>query len=290
MRLSKALCAVVGEVIASTGSHPTLDALFQSAGVPGDPPQLSHHSKWKIWLFRAGQDPSVDSLSVLGNVLEEFMDLPPKLDSKEHNEWKEKRSRIEAELETNGLRYFRFGRILPQGNPVEELPSNPQTISSGGPAKPKTVDEVIEIVVRGLRNAMHPFTHRRKGAHPLIFANEYDVQDLLHALLRPWVRDIRPEEFTPSLAGSSTRMDFLLPEYSLVIELKFVRDRSHAKRISDELVIDIEHYRKHPDCSKLWCVIFDADHLITNPDGLKKDLGGSRKSKDGEVMVSVFVL
>ena len=82
----------------------------------------------------------------------------------------------------------------------------------------------MEVLVKGLRRAMHPLTHRRKGAQPLTFANEYDVQDPLHALLRPWVADIRPEEFTPSYAGSSTRMDFLLPAYRVVIETKIVRD------------------------------------------------------------------
>jgi hypothetical protein len=290
MRLSKALCSVVGEIISGTGSHPTLDALFMSAGAPGQPPNLSHQSKWKTWLFQVGQDENADSLAVLGNILEEFMDLPPKAETPEHNEWKDKRMRIEAALAESGLRYFRFGRVLPQGSPVEEHLSPPKATASAGLVKPKTIDEVVEIVVRGLRNAMHPLTHRRKGAQPLVFANEYDVQDLLHALLRPWVRDIRPEEFTPSLAGSSTRMDFLLPEHSLVLELKFVRDRNHAKRISEELLLDIEHYRKHPGCSKLWCVIFDPNHLITNPDGVKNDLGGSRRSKDGEVVVTVFVL
>lgn len=59
------------------GSHAALDVLFQTAGAPGDPPNLSHESKWKEWLFRAGLDPDVDSLAVLGNILEEFMDLPP---------------------------------------------------------------------------------------------------------------------------------------------------------------------------------------------------------------------
>src|SRR5689334_578581 len=114
MRLSKSLCAVVGDVIASTGSHATLDELFLSAGALGEPPALSHSSKWKAWLFRAGQDPNVDSLAVLGNVLEEFMDLPP-ADPDALQEWRERRARVEAVLEQNGLRYFRFGRVLPQG-------------------------------------------------------------------------------------------------------------------------------------------------------------------------------
>ncbi|MEP6534302.1 MAG: hypothetical protein ABJF23_03230 [Bryobacteraceae bacterium] len=60
---------------------------------------------------------------------------------------------------------------------------------------------------------------------------------------RPWISDIRAEEFTPSYAGSSTRMDFLLPAHGLVIETKIIRDRPHAKHVGNELIIDIDHYR-----------------------------------------------
>ena len=289
MRLSKSLCAVVGEVLSSTGSHPTLDELFLSAGAPGEPPALSHGSKWKTWLFRTGQDPDVDSLAVLGNLLEEFMDLPPE-DPEALQQWKAKRTRVQTVLEENGLRYFRFGRVLPQGTPpVSEL-RDEVAAAAQHPGKPARVEELLEVVVRGLRRAMHPLTHRRKNAQPLTFGNEYDVQDLLHALLRPWISDIRPEEFTPSYAGSSTRMDFLLPAHELVIETKIVRDRTHGKKIGDELIIDIEHYRRHPNCKTLWCVVYDPDHLITNAPGLKNDLEGQRKSNDGEVTVKAFIL
>ena len=288
MRLSRVLCAVVGDVLASTGSHPTLDALFLSAGAPGEPPALAHHTKWKEWLFRAGQDSSVDSLVVLGNVLEEFMDLAPQQGTVEFDDWKEKRERIESALEDNGLRYYRFGRVLPQGEAARLIQVSSQE-APPSPVKPDKVEDLLEIIVRGLRRAMHPLTHRRKGFQRLSFGSEYDVQDLLHALLRPWINDIRPEEFTPSYAGSSTRMDFLLPAYALVIETKIVRDRTHAKRIGDELIIDIEHYRRHPKCKRLWCVIYDPDHLITNADGLKNDLEGSRSTEDGQVVVRVFV-
>lgn len=286
MRLSKSLCAVVGDVIASTGSHQSLDRLFASVGAPGSPPDVAHHSKWKEWLFRAGQDPSVDSLAVLGGVLEEFMDLPPGDDDR-LSDWKAKRARIEAVLEENGLRYYRFGRVLPQGAPQDGL-----TIGNvpGAPVKPKSVEELLEVVVRGLRRAMHPLIHRRKGVQSLAFGNEYDVQDLLHAMLRPWISDIRPEECTPSYAGSSTRMDFLLPAHGLVIETKVIRDRAHAKHVGDELIIDIDHYRRHPDCKRLWCVVYDPDQLVTNADGLKNDLEGTRSANDGNCEVRLFVI
>jgi hypothetical protein len=288
VRLPRALCAVVGEVL--RGTHPTLDALFQSAGAPGPPPTLSHAGKWKEWLFRAGNDPSVDSLSVLGNVLEEFMDIGPKEGSEGFAEWKTNRQRVVQALEENGFRYYRGGRVLPTGQTPEEEQSSPVLSDHRGSTKPTDITELLEIILRGLRRAMHPLTHRRKGAQALSFSTEYDVQDLLHALLRPWVADIRPEEFTPSYAGCSTRMDFLLSKYKLVVELKFVRDRNHARGIGNELIVDIAHYQRHPDCSHLWCVIFDQDHLLVNAEGLRVDLEGETSTKEGNLQVRVLVL
>jgi hypothetical protein len=223
----------------------------------------------------------------LGGVLEEFMDVVPIGDSRQNADWDEKRKRVVRVLEDNGFRYYRGGRVLPIGE-IPQVLSGPAA-SAQLPTKPKEIGDPLETLIKGLRRAMHPLTHRRKGAQPLVFSNEYDVQDLLHALLRPWVLDIRPEEFTPSYAGSSTRMDFLLPKYKLVVELKFVRDRQHAKKIGDELIIDIEHYMRHQDCDELWCVIFDPEHMLTNSEGLK-DLEGERRTPDGRVRARLFVL
>ncbi len=288
VRLPRAVCAVVGEVVRGSESHTNLDALFLSSGAPGEPPKLSHPTKWKEWLFRAGSDPAVDSLAVLGNVLEEFMDVEPK-DQLAAAKWEMDRDRVVSVLEENGFRYYRGGRVLPSGQPPEE--AYPVAAATAqGPRKPENIHELLLVLVKNLRRAMHPLTHRRKGSVALSFETEYDVQDLLHALLRPWVTDIRPEEFTPSYAGSSTRMDFLLPAHKLVLEMKFVRDTHHASKIGDELIIDIEHYRRHPQCGALWCIVYDPRHLITNAEGLTKDLEGERKTNDGTVNVRVFVL
>lgn len=292
VRLSRSLCQTVGDVLSDTGSHATLEALFHSAGAPGDPPDLAHHSKWKEWLFRAGQDREVDSLAVLGNVLEEFMDIAPEASGGSPEDWRVQRTRVVASLEENGLRYFRFGRVLPQGqggvSPEVTAPGDGPT--GKDPEKPTNHLEVVQILVSGLRRAMHPLANRRKNASTLTFSNEYDVQDLLHALLRPWVNDIRPEEHTPSYAGSSARMGFLLPAYNLALELKFVRDRPHATRIGDELTIDIAHYLKHPECETLWCVVYDPNQHLQNPQGLCSDVGGEHRSEDGALVAKVIVL
>lgn len=284
-RLSRGLCAAVGNLV--QGSHATLDALFQSAGAPGDPPALAHHSKWKEWLFRAGQDENVDSLAVLGNVLEEAMDVPP-VDDEALDDWEKRRQVVVDALEAEGLSYFRGGRVLPNGSTPEIIPTT--GARSEQPRKPTSVEELLTVLTKGLPRAMHPLTHRRKGSVNLTFSSEYDIQDLLHALLRPWIADVRPEEFTPSYAGSSTRMDFLLPEHSLVIETKLVRDKSHGRRIGDELIIDMDHYRAHPDCSVLWCVIYDPSHFVANAGGLARDLEGDSTNPKGSLHTKVLIL
>ncbi len=299
IRLPVAVCAAVAEVLNRGASHDSLNALFEAAGAPGLPPNLAHHSKWKTWLQRAGNDPEVNSLEVLGNLIEEFMDLPP-LPSNEPNilgietsnpieEYKLRKERLINTLEEHGFRYFRGGRVIQIGQPepinIEEIRN---TKNEG--KKPSSLDELLRTIILGLPRAIQPLVHRRKGAQSLSFTSEYDIQDLLHSLLRPWVSDIRPEEFCPSYAGANTRMDFLLPAHNLVIETKRVRDKHHASKIGDELIIDIEHYRKHQNSNYLWCVIYDPELFISNPKGMINDLEGTRSTPEGSINVKVMVV
>lgn len=294
-RIPMSVAAIVGEVIQRSprlgGSHQKLDALFYSAGAPGPTPNLSHPTKWKTWISQASNDPEVDSLQFLGSLIEEFMDLPPATGNEfDDFQWEADRQKVIDILEGTGLQYFQGGRIIPLNQPA------PTVASATGDAKqdhiyvPKEIDALLERIIRGLPRAMHPLVHRRKGATCLSFENEYDLQDLLHSQLRPWIADIRPEEFTPSYAGSSTRMDFLFPKHKLVIEVKRVRDRQHGKKIGDELIIDIEHYRRHPQCDRLWCVIYDPDGFIPNPAGMSSDLSGDRTTPDGNVSVRIEIV
>lgn len=298
VRLPIAVCAAVAEVL--HGSHDSLNALFEAAGAPGPPPNLSHNSKWKTWLQRAGNDPEVDSLAVLGNLIEEFMDLPPLpsdgglneflgIEDDQLSKYNKQRERLVQVLEEHGFRYYRGGRVLPieKGTPNVQYANGMRQIEA---QKPTSIEELLKIIIHGLPRAMHPLVHRRKNSQTLSFDSEYDIQDLLHSQLRPWIADIRPEEFAPSYAGSNTRMDFLLPAHKLVIETKRVRDKSHASKVGVELIIDIEHYRRHSEADHLWCVIYDPQLLISNPKGMVSDLEGHRVTADGSIDVRVFVV
>lgn len=133
-------------------------------------------------------------------------------------------------------------------------------------------------VARQLRN-------RYKNRNTLDVADEYDVQDLLHALLKTKFDDIRAEEWSPSYAGKSSRMDFLLKDSGVVIETKRTRNGLKEGEIGDQLIIDIERYKKHPDCKKLICFVYDPEGLIGNPAGLSSDLTREEDGFKVEVVV-----
>ena len=115
---------------------------------------------------------------------------------------------------------------------------------------------------------------------------EYDVQDLLSALLVLYFDDIRSEEWTPSYAGKSARMDFLLKNEKIVVEVKMTRKGLADKEIGDQLIIDIERYKEHPDCDILICFVYDPEGRITNPQGLSRDLQSQSKD-DLKVIVLI---
>ncbi len=80
----------------------------------------------------------------------------------------------------------------------------------------------------------------RENRETLKIEDEYDVQDLLHALLLLYFDDVRAEEWTPSYAGKSARMDFLLKNERVVIEVKKTRLGLADKELGDQLIIDVD--------------------------------------------------
>ena len=102
--------------------------------------------------------------------------------------------------------------------------------------------------------------------------DEYDVQDVLRGVLAGLFDDVRDEENTPSHAGLRSRMDLLLKHEQIVIETKMTRDNLGQRKVAEELAIDKEFYRSHPDCRTLVCFIYDPNRHLDNPIALETDL------------------
>jgi hypothetical protein len=116
---------------------------------------------------------------------------------------------------------------------------------------------------------------RQRNRTPLTVEDEYDVQDLLHAILKLHFEDVRPEEWTPSYAGSASRIDFLLPRERTIIEAKMTRPNLGQKEVANELIVDVARYAKSPDIDNLVCLVYDPARRCFNPGALEDDLSQS---------------
>ena len=142
---------------------------------------------------------------------------------------------------------------------------------SNGETKNKSQQELNLLFERFFKVARQ-LRNRHDNRDTISISDEYDVQDLLHALLLIFYDDVRPEEWTPSYAGGALRMDFLLKEIDTVIEVKKTRPSMTSKDLGEQLIIDIEKYQTHPNCKQLCCFVYDPEGILGNPMGIKNDL------------------
>ncbi|KAA0180959.1 hypothetical protein FX016_13315 [Cupriavidus gilardii] len=131
---------------------------------------------------------------------------------------------------------------------------------------------LIEFVCLRFHYVARQLRSRHAGRSTLSIEDEYDAQDLFHALLKLHFDDIRAEEWTPSYAGGASRVDFLLKDEQIIVELKKTRASLSDKNIGEQLIVDVTRYRAHPDCKALICFVYDPEGRIGNPVGLERDL------------------
>lgn len=131
--------------------------------------------------------------------------------------------------------------------------------------------------------------HRHGERETIELNDEYDTQDLFRSLLRLFFKDIRSEEWSPSYAGSASRIDFVLPAHEIAIELKHARGTLTDKNVGGELVIDAAKYAEHPNVRHLVCIVFDHEGQLRNPRGLEADVS-ENTYEEGRISVAVRVV
>lgn len=150
-------------------------------------------------------------------------------------------------------------------------------------------NDAIETLTHIL-SRFHKFARQLRNRHdkrePIEIKDEYDVQDLLHAILKLHFDDVRPEENRPSHAGSSSRVDFALKKEQILIEVKKTRNNLRDKELGKQLTLDIAQYKALPDYKTLICFIYDPEGLIENPSGLKEDLSETNSEMDIVVVIA----
>lgn len=110
--------AVSSVIAAHYYSHSKLDALFMESGAPGDAPDGNCEKKCSNWLKRCNSEYSVDAFSVLGEVIQEYMETEPSPFGF-NEKIIEGQERIKKSLAKNQLSYQLNGQIVLAGaNPT----------------------------------------------------------------------------------------------------------------------------------------------------------------------------
>ena len=148
----------------------------------------------------------------------------------------------------------------------------------------KTLNTLVQIFKKFHVSALQ-LTKRYNNRTPFLIDDEHDVQDYIHALLKIHFTDVRPEEYSPSYAGSSSKIDFLLKDEKTLVEVKYATSKLRDNKIGEQLIVDIERYKNHPDCEALTCFVYDPNFNIKNPYGIEKDLSGKKDKLNIKVYI-----
>lgn len=132
--------------------------------------------------------------------------------------------------------------------------------------------KILGWLVRRLPQVIHELRQRHEDRPTLDVDDEYDLQDLIRSLLFLHFDDVRKEEGTPSLGGTNGRMDFLLYNEKTVVELKMTNANLRNKKLKEQLLADIPHYKKHQDCKAFVGIVYDPRRYVSNPVGFETDL------------------
>jgi hypothetical protein len=150
----------------------------------------------------------------------------------------------------------------------------------------KDATELVITICRRFHRVVRQISVRHAKRKTLTINDEYDVQDLMHALLTLFFDDVREETWTPNYAGNSSRTDFVLWNESVVVEVKKTRPSLGQKQIADQLIIDKERYARDSRCKTLVCFVYDPDGYCTNPAALESDLQQDDAPRTRVVVVS----
>lgn len=144
------------------------------------------------------------------------------------------------------------------------------------------VDRVLSLLER-FHVFVKDLNRRQRNRSGFLVEDEYDVQDLVFALLRLGFANVKSEDSSPNIAGGGSRVDFLLPNEELVIEVKMARSSMTDRTLGSELILDLARYRSHPNCKKIVFFVYDPEGYIKNPIAFQDDL--PKISEDIQVFV-----
>jgi hypothetical protein len=157
------------------------------------------------------------------------------------------------------------------------------------PFQPLSEQETLKLV-RKVCLRLHAVARQlrlRKDSRPTVeIEDDYDVQDLLRALLKMEFDEVGTDEWTPPYAGSVPRTTLLLNREQIAIVAKKTRSGMTTKEIAEQVSADSAFYSARNRCTTLFCFVYDPEGRIGSPKRLETDLTRVSDRYNVEVLVA----
>ena len=198
-------------------------------------------------------------------------------------------NRHDADMRASGIADMATDRRLLPFSAGEDLTF---ALLFEGEAKeqPESERVLVETVCRRLPQAVRVLSNRsRKDRAELTVSDEYDVQDVLHAVLRAHLKYSVQEDPLPKVAGAkSGRADLSIEELGILIEIKYVRGPADQKRLFEEFSQDLVLYSRWPHLRTLLFLVYNSADL-RDAEALEK-LGGKHEVSGVKFSVKVILV
>lgn len=110
--------------------------------------------------------------------------------------------------------------------------------------------------------------------------NEYDLQHLLYAVLKPIYLDIRSEVTEDSGVGM-VRSDLKIPQLQVVVETKCTREKMQLKKLTEEIEADIVHYSE----KNIIFFVYDKYKIIKERQSYEKYFNRTFDGKNVKIVI-----
>ncbi len=127
---------------------------------------------------------------------------------------------------------------------------------------------------------------RRDYRPTLEIDDDYDLQDLLCALLKVEFDEVATEEWTPPYAEGTPRTMLLINRDQIAVVAKKTRSGLTAKELADQVTADSAYYRAQGRGSTLFCFMYDPEGRIGSPKRLETTLTSVSEHCRVEVLVA----
>ena len=169
-------------------------------------------------------------------------------------------SYVEAGLSTS-TRLFNEGyrQILKVIGKVQQLAEDPAL-----PKQEHSISTVVQ-VLRRFRECCQYIKDPPK--------DEKAVQDIMWIMLRSQFDRVEREETLPKFGSKNYRPDFGIPDLQLLIEAKFVGEKTHIPNIQDEILADISGYLTNSQLyNALVVLVYDDAQKLRDPRKFIEDI------------------